>query len=265
MEKNGRGISTSASSSSSSPSVQLLERELGKFCPVVRFREGELIYGPCQRGTTAYLVRRGRVKLYHLDESGKRLTLAILGPGGLFGEAALVGEEHRESSAEALEDAVCWVIDREALRARASRHPRLMIELLKLFVRRTEEVQERLKEMVFKDLETRLARILLHLVRHHGRKAQDRWEVDLKITHQEIAELVGGTRENVTMLLNRFEAEGLIAKQRYYLAILDFEGLLKRAALDPEQLEEPAPFQLQPQPQDQDQAQARGDSKDARG
>ncbi len=140
-----------------------------------------------------------------------------------------------------------------------------MIELLKLFVRRTEEVQERLKEMVFKDLETRLARILLHLVRHHGRKAQDRWEVDLKITHQEIAELVGGTRENVTMLLNRFEAEGLIAKQRYYLAILDFEGLLKRAALDPEQLEDPAPFRLRLQLQPQDQDQAQGDSEDARG
>lgn len=228
MKKNG----------GSTKSFQVLEKELAKFCPVAYFQEGELIYGPCQRETTAYLVQQGRVKLYHLDESGKRLTLAILGPGSLFGEMALVGEEHRESSAEALEDVACWVIDREELRARAPRHPRLMIELLKLFVQRMEEVQERLKEMVFKDLETRLARILLYLAQRHGQRSQDRWEITLKITHQEIAELVGGTRENVTMLLNRFEDEGLITKQRYYIAIIDLEGLLKRAALDPERLEE---------------------------
>jgi len=213
-------------------STRAIQEELELFCPVVHYREGDLIYSPCQRDTAAYLVRQGRVKLYHLDESGKRLTLAILGEGGLFGEMALVGEEHRESSAEALEETSCWVIERDQLERYGRTHPDLLIELLRLFLQRMSEVQERLKEMVFKDLETRLARTLLYLMQAHGRRREDRWEIALKITHQELAELVGGTRENVTMLLNRFESEGLIAKQRFQIAITDLDGLMERASFE---------------------------------
>ncbi len=212
-----------------------LEGQLASFCSEAFYEEGEVIYGPCQQDTAAYYVRSGRVKLYHLDESGKRLTLAVLGPGSLFGEMALVGEEHRDSSAEALEDTVCWVIERERLRARARdrENAPLMIGLLQLFLWRMAEVQERLKEMVFKDLETRLARTLLYLIRRHGRRRRgNRWEIAFKVTHQEIAELVGGTRENVTMLLNRFEAEGLLEKQRYHIEIVDLPKLIERASLE---------------------------------
>jgi CRP/FNR family cyclic AMP-dependent transcriptional regulator len=210
---------------------KIIQGELAKFCQMKSYREGEVIYSPCQRDTAAYFIQQGRVKLYHLDESGKRLTLAILGEGNLFGEMALLGEGHRESSAEALEDSVCWVIEREKLMARAKSYPALVLHLLRLFLHRMSEIQERLKEMVFKDLETRLARTLLHLAQKHGHRGQDRWEIDLKITHQELAELVGGTRENVTMILNRFESEGLIAKQRFQIAITDAEQLAERAAL----------------------------------
>jgi len=211
--------------------IRDLGEELSKFCPLVEYAEGELIYGPCQRDTKAYLIQRGQVKLYHLDESGKRLTLAILGEGNLFGEMALVGEEHRESSAEALEECSCWLIERDELLARARAHPDLVIALLQLFLHRMNEIQERLKEMVFKDLETRLARMLFQLAHRHGRRLKDHWEITLKVTHQELSELVGGTRENVTTILNRFESEGLITKRRLQIAIVDPKRLAKRAYL----------------------------------
>lgn len=218
--------------------TETLEGQLASFCSEAHYEGGEVIYGPCQQDTAAYYVRSGRVKLYHLDESGKRLTLAVLGPGALFGEMALVGEDHRDSSAEALEDTVCWVIERERLHTRARQDSGLMIGLLQLFLWRMAEVQERLKEMVFKDLETRLARTLLYLIRRHGRRRRgNRWEVAFKVTHQEIAELVGGTRENVTMLLNRFEAEGILEKQRYHIEIVDLPKLIERASLQGEELD----------------------------
>ncbi len=216
---------------------QTFEAKLAAFCPEAQYEEGEIIYSPCQQDTAAYYIRSGRVKLYHLDESGKRLTLAVLGPGALFGEMALVGETHRDSSAEALEETVCWIIEREKLRRRAQdlEESQLLIDLLQLFLWRMDEVQERLKEMVFKDLETRLARTLLYLIQRHGRRRRgNRWEIAFKVTHQEIAELVGGTRENVTMLLNRFEAEGIVAKQRYRIEIVNLPKLLERASLSRE-------------------------------
>lgn len=198
-----------------------IKGELAKFCELVSFHKGDLIYRPCQHDTKAYLIQRGRVRLYHL-ERGKRLTLAILGEGDLFGEMALAGagEWHWQSVAEALEDTICWAIEREKLLAHA--RPGLIVDLLKLLLQQLNTLQERLKEMAFKDLESRVACTLLRLARQ---------DFELKITHQELAELVGGTRENVTMILNRFEAEGLITKQRFQIAIVDPEGLAERAAI----------------------------------
>ncbi len=213
-------------------SVRKIEKELEKFCPVVEFQEGEVIYSPCQQENVAYLIQKGRVKLFHLDESGKRLTLSILGRDGLFGEMALVGTNHRESSAEAMEGCTCWKIERGELLMRAKSHPEMVLGLLQLFLKRMAEIQERLKEMVFKDLETRLARTLLHLTQKHGHLKRDRWEIDLKITHQELAELVGGTRENVTTILNRFESEELISKQRFQISITNLGGLSERASVE---------------------------------
>ena len=212
--------------------MEALEEELATFCPTVQFRPGDVIYSPYQFDTVAYFIKEGSAKLYHLDESGKRLTLAILREGQLFGEMALVSGEHRELSAEAMDELVCWEIDREALERRARENPELMYDLLCLFLQRMNEVQVRLQEMVFKDLETRLARTLLHLASQHGLDRGDRLEIDLRITHQELAELVGGTRENVTTLLNRFESEALISKQRYQIAITDLAGLMARASVD---------------------------------
>jgi len=211
--------------------IASLERELESFCPLATYREGETIYRPRQHGTSAFLVRHGRVKLYHLDESGKRLTLAILGEGHVFGEMALAGQPFRETSADAMEEVTAWVIDEEALQRHIRHYPDLAFSLLKLFLQRMSEVQTRLKEMVFKDLETRLARTLFHLAERHGFKRLDRWEIALRITHQELAELVGSTRENVTTLLNRFAEEGLIAKERYHIDIVDPVRLGERAAL----------------------------------
>lgn len=213
-------------------SIRKIEKELEQFCPIVEFNEGEIIYSPCQQENVAYLIQKGRVKLFHLDESGKRLTLSILGKQGIFGEMALVGAGHRESSAEAIEDSKCWKIDRGELMMRAQHQPQMVLGLLQLFLKRMAEIQERLKEMVFKDLETRLARTLLHLTQKHGHKQKRIWEIDLKITHQELAELVGGTRENVTTILNRFESEDLISKQRFHISITDPDGLADRAAVE---------------------------------
>lgn len=213
-------------------SVRKIEKELGRFCPAIEFQEGQTIFNSNDQEKVAYLIQKGRVKLFHLDESGKRLTLSILGKGGLFGEMALVGSGHRESSAEAMENCTCWKIERGELLMRAKSQPEMVLGLLQLFLKRMAEIQERLKEMVFKDLETRLARTLLHLSYKHGHRHQDRWDIDLKITHQELAELVGGTRENVTTILNRFESEDLISKQRFQISITDFDGLTERASVE---------------------------------
>src|SRR5574337_652145 len=78
--------------------------EIAQFCQSVTFATDQTIYAPGQRSVGAYLIKQGKVKLAYLDESGKKLTLAILGEGDIFGEMALVNQAPHETAAEALED-----------------------------------------------------------------------------------------------------------------------------------------------------------------
>lgn len=203
--------------------------EIARFCQTVTFATDQSIYTPGQRSLGAYLIKKGKVKLAYLDESGKRLTLAILGEGDLFGEMALVSQAPHETTAEALEDCTLWLLERKMLLQHAYDHPTLMVRLMQLFLRRAQEMQTRLKEMVFKDLETRLARTLLNLAYKYGLPTHNGLQIDLQITHQELAELIGSTRENVTTALTHFEDDELLDKRRFHIVITDIEGLEERA------------------------------------
>lgn len=202
--------------------------EITQLCQLVTFAADQTIYTQGQRTPGAYLIKRGKVKLVYLDESGKRLTLAILGEGDLFGELALISQAPHETLAETMEDCALWLLERKTLMQYAY-HPRLMIELLQLFLGRAKEMQIRLKEMVFKDLETRLARTLLNLAYKYGLPTHNGLQIELQITHQELAELIGSTRENVTTALTHFEEDELIDKRRFYIVITDVDGLEARA------------------------------------
>lgn len=210
-----------------------LVEEITPFCQRVNFVAHQTIYPAGQRSPGAYLIERGKVKLAYLDESGKRLTLAILGEGDFFGEMALVGRAPQEAKAEALEDCTLWLLEREKLLRAAYDHPQLMVQLLGLFLRRNQEMKKRLKEMVFKDLEMRLARTLLNLAYKYGRATPDGLQIDLQVTHQELADLIGSTRENVTTALTRFEAEGLLDKGRVHIVLTAVDHLEERATPRP--------------------------------
>jgi CRP/FNR family transcriptional regulator len=203
--------------------------EISRFCQTITFATDQTIYAPGQRSPGAYLIKQGKVKLAYLDESGKKLTLAILGEGDIFGEMALVSQAPHELSTEALEDCTLWLLERKVLLQHAHNHPKLMVRLMQLFLRRAQEMQTRLKEMVFKDLETRLARTLLNFAYKYGLPTHNGLQIDLQITHQELAELIGSTRENVTTALTHFEDDGLLDKRRFHIVITDIEGLEERA------------------------------------
>lgn len=213
---------------------QIIDR-IKEFSTLSHFSQEEAIYLPYEPSKSLYLIKSGRVKLSYTNGIGRRkLTMVTLGSGELFGEMALLGETYRELKAEALEDSNIWIISRDTFVDLAEKNPLLLHNVLKLFLRRLSQVRRKLTELAFKDLETRLSRILLNLMREFGEKTEKGVEIRVKITHQEIAELIGCTRTSVTTCLTHFEDEGILTKGKCHVIIKDKRRLEYKATKDGE-------------------------------
>ena len=212
--------------------LSMLEKErLRRLVKTLRYKRGESIYLPGDPGDTIYFLRKGRVKLAYLDESGKRLTLMIRQKGEPFGEIALAGEDERKLIAEALEATELCAISSTTLLGYAEENPSLSLRISKLVGLRLSEIENRLEDLLFKDVPTRLARLIIKLAEDHGVSSGDVVKIPLKLTHQDLADLVGSARETTSITLGLFEEEEIIEKQRACIVVLDMNRLKEKASL----------------------------------
>ncbi|HNR24403.1 MAG TPA: Crp/Fnr family transcriptional regulator [Candidatus Bipolaricaulis anaerobius] len=188
----------------------------------------ESVYHPGTPSTAMYLVEEGRVKLSYLHPSGKRITLALRGPGEVFGQMAIVGEKRRRHHAEALEDTELVRVEKDAFLLAARQRPEVYSALLGVFGLWVQELEEIVEDLAFRDIQTRLSRQLLRLSNEYGVKTKSGIMIGFRLTHRDLAEMIGSARENTTVVLNRFEREGILDKRRYQIVIKDLEGLKEK-------------------------------------
>ncbi|HEC63430.1 MAG TPA: Crp/Fnr family transcriptional regulator [Candidatus Acetothermia bacterium] len=188
----------------------------------------ETIYYPGTPSTSVYFVEEGKVKLSYLDRSGKRIILAIRAAGELFGEMALVGEQRRRHHAEAMEDSTLIRIPKETMISWIQDRPQVLYQLLQLFGLWIRDLEEIVEDLAFRDIQARLSRQLLRLSHEYGVQTKDGILIGFRLTHRDLAEMIGSARENTTMALNRFAREGILKKRRYQIIIKDVEGLKEK-------------------------------------
>jgi len=189
----------------------------------------ETVYHAGSTSNTVYFIHKGKVKLSYLHPSGKRITLGIRAPGDLFGEMALVGEQRRRHHAEALEDGELHRMNREVFLVLARRYQSVYPALLEAFGRWVQELEEIVEDLAFRDIQGRLSRQLLRLSDEYGVKTKNGILIGFRLTHRDLAEMIGSARENTTVVLNRFEKEGILDKRRYQIVIKDLEGLKEKS------------------------------------
>lgn len=213
---------------------QRIGEELAKICKRNNengkvYNKGEVIYQPGDLDSSIYYIKDGKVKLAYLDESGRKLTLAILGEGEIFGEMVLVGQKRRELLAQVLQAAHIYEVEKERFLDLVEKQPWLALEILELFGQRTRETERKLEDLVFKDIPTRLSRQLLKLIQEHGERTNEGIQINFKITHKELADLIGSARENTTSALNLLAREGILDKRRYQIIVKDEERLKEKS------------------------------------
>ena len=185
------------------------------------------IYLPGDASNTVYLLKAGRVKLSRVSEDGKELTLAIMEPGEVFGEMETLEEIPRDTLAEALDDVSLCIIKRRDFEEMLKRDPNTSIRLTKLMGLRLKKIESRIENLVFKDVPARLAQFLLQLSEEIGTREPRGTLIGAKITHQEMANLIGSTRETVSATIGEFKRQGFLDLIQRRVLILDSNGLQK--------------------------------------
>jgi CRP/FNR family cyclic AMP-dependent transcriptional regulator len=193
--------------------------EIDRVTTLSSARRGKLLYIPEDTGEVLFLLREGRVQLYRISPDGKKLVIATIGPGTVFGEMGLIGQGMHNSFAEAVEDCTLYVMSRDDVERLLMTKPKVALRIFEILGRRLKEAEARLEEIAFKGIPARLASLLLQLADEQA------GDTITGLTHQDLGEQIGTYRETTTQTLNTFRADGLIDIGRKRITILDRKGL----------------------------------------
>jgi CRP/FNR family transcriptional regulator, cyclic AMP receptor protein len=177
---------------------------------------GRIFYMPDDTAEVLFLLKKGQVQLYRLAPTGKKLVVATLGPGAVFGEMSLVGQGMHNTFAESVDACVLCVMSRADVERLLREKPEVALRFLETMGARVTHLETRLEEIAFKGIPARLAALLLQLTDAQGARG-----VVEGYTHQDLGEMIGTYRETVTQTLNAFKAEGLVEIGRKRIALRD--------------------------------------------
>ncbi len=190
-----------------------------------RFPQGSPIYLPSQPADSVMLIADGLVKICHLTSDGKVSTLAFVKVGELFGELSLFDADERGEYCEAVEPTTVIRIPRDAIQSLMTSELDIALGVTKLIGLRRQRIENRLKNLLFTSNQQRLEHLLLDLAEQFGVNIEGGIRLGLKLSHQEIANLIGTTRETVTIMLGKMKADGLIGGGRQSVVLIDIERL----------------------------------------
>lgn len=188
--------------------------------------KGTYIYFPQDPSNVIFLLKEGRVKLGSYSEEGKEIIKAILYPGEVFGELAILGEGKRTDFAQALDKNVrICAIHKEEMDRLIQNIPHLGLEITKLIGDKLQKVERKLESLVFKDARQRIIDFVKQTALEKGRKVGYGYALKHELTHQDMANLTATSRQTVTIILNELKEKGLINFDRKSILIHDIDEL----------------------------------------
>lgn len=195
------------------------------------YAKGEIIFHSGKKGEECFFILEGRLKLCQTLEDGREVSFEIIEPGDMFGEGTLLENPRYSCNAEILEDTRVLILPRQQIFDFIEQNGRFGLKLVRYMTRRLVEFRQR-QEMLLYSVNIRLARLLLGLAKKYGVTTPQGVKINLKLTHQELANLIGTARETLTLTIGKFRREGLLTKTSGSILIRSIAELEIRANLN---------------------------------
>jgi CRP/FNR family cyclic AMP-dependent transcriptional regulator len=193
------------------------------------FARGEVIFDEGDPGDKLFAVIEGKVKLARTASDGRENLQAICGPGEMFGELSLFDPGNRTAGAVAVTDTILTSLAHDELRPWITGRPDVAVQLLQALAKRLRRTNDVLADLVFSDVPARVAKALLGLADRFGQPSPEGIHVAHDLTQEELAQLVGASRETVNKALADFSTRGWLRIEPRAVWIHDVEGLTRRA------------------------------------
>ena len=196
---------------------------------LIKLKKGQVLFREGDDGDHLYIVSSGKVKLGTKASDGRENLLMILGPGDMFGELSLFDSGPRTASAIAVTDSKILALGQEKVIPWVREHPQVSLQLLARLASRLRRTNEVVGDLVFSDVPGRVAKALVELNEKFGEKRSDGFYVEHDLTQEELAQLVGASRETVNKALADFVQREWIKLEPRAVLLLDLERLTRRS------------------------------------
>lgn len=192
------------------------------------FRVGEVIFHRDDPGQVLYVIKEGKVKICLISPDGQEISLVVFGKGEYFGELALLDGLPRSADAIALEKVECYTLQRSDFHKAIMKTPQIAIQVLEVLSQRLRRTDQQVEDLIFLDVYGRVAKKLLDLAETHGVKVDDGIRIDVRLTQQELASMVGASRESVNKVMGYFTDKQFISTDKHRITLRRVTDLKRR-------------------------------------
>jgi len=196
---------------------------------VVKLSRGQVLFKEGKAGDSLFIVVDGKLKLGITSNDGRENLLSILGPGDMFGELSLFDPGPRTATATAVVDSKLLALAHDQVIGWIKEHPQVSLQLLGRLAQRLRKANDVLSDLVFADVPGRVAKAIIELGERFGTQKPDGLHVNHELTQEDLAHLVGASRETVNKALADFVNRGWIKLEPRTVIVLDFDRLIKRS------------------------------------
>lgn len=186
--------------------------QMSEMSPV---KKGTTIVSPENTMNALFLLKKGQVRLYRMNEEGKQFTLDILVDGNIFGETSTVSLTDDQTYAEAMTDTYICTLSHRDYEEFIKKNPHVALKLIDILSSRLKDFYSLSEKIALSDVKHRLLYLLLMLSQKTGRRKQNWQTIEMKLTHQDLANMIGSTRETTSAIMSELKKDGFIRKVRF--------------------------------------------------
>lgn len=192
------------------------------------FRSGEVIFHRDDPGQVLYVIKEGKVKICRISPDGQEIVLSVMGKGECFGEFAILDGLSRSADAVALEKVECYTLQRSDFHKAILKSPKIAVQVLEVLTKRLRNIDQMVEDLIFLDVYGRVAKKLLELAETHGEKVEDGTRINVRLTQQELASMVGASRESVNKVMGYFTDKDFISTDKHRITLHRITELKRR-------------------------------------
>ena len=211
--------------------AELADEDLQELIAVAKrriFRSGEVIFHRDDHGQVLYVIKEGKVKISLISPEGQEISLVVFGKGECFGEFAILDGLPRSADAVALERVECYTLQRSDFHRAIMKNPKIAIHVLEVLSKRLRTTDQMIEDLIFLDVYGRVAKKLLELADIHGTKVGDGIRIDVRLTQQELASMVGASRESVNKVMGYFTDKNFLSTDKHRITLHRIVELKRR-------------------------------------